>query len=241
MQKYRSVPLLLLPESETWLASINVRSADFGEGADETFQLLRRFLSAACWALPCGVKEWMRGGGDRPNRMGRGRGNRPYIAPKRERAQPIWAPEPSDEKALLALALFREGRSEQSDVYRFLSFFKVVETVAQGKRSILELIVRHLPEAREGARRSTSLNELNLASDSDLAQFLYEQCRCAIAHAHSHPLVDPDNSRHTSSIAEYVPLVQALALTIIQREYGIPRWPPRDWSPEWQVVSLSDF
>jgi hypothetical protein len=236
-QTYRGRSLLLRPDTEDRLASVNLEVGG-SEDADSAFLLLRRFLSAATWGAGYGFREHIRLGGSPCPLCGRGPLVPQYIArPGRPQADPVWAPEPSGSRALLALALYREGVNERSHIFQYLSFFKVLEILAKGKREITALAVRHLDKARSKSAPLTDQADRPTTSNSELARHLYEDGRCAIAHAHSQPLIDPDDPRNTRDIAKLVHLVRSLAEVVIEEEFKIPRWWPPDWRPEWSLVS----
>lgn len=231
-QAYRGKSLLLRPETEDTVASVSIEIVDYRECDDATF-LLRRFLSAVSWGQRVALRETGSSAGSACPEFGRGQSVPPYMAPMHPREQPLWAPEPSDPRTQLALALYREGRNEQNWAFRYLSFFKVLETLVTGRSAIIDLTVKHLGEAR---RRRGSRPEPGYelpSDDGELARRLYEGGRCAIAHAHEAPLVNPDDPSNTDQIARDVFLVQSLAEIVIEVEHQIPRWPPPAWRPDW--------
>ncbi len=229
-QEYRGRELLLWPDTGQLLASVTIE-VNPAEDCDEVFLLLRRFLSAASWSCRIGIKEHMRSGGDSPcPRIGRGPLVPAYFAPSHPRARPLWAVEPSSETALLALALYREGLCASPVVFQYLSFFKILETLVRGRNNLIQLVERHLPQARE---RIHSPPRADLP-DSDLAAYMYENGRCAVAHAHEQPLVDPDDPRGTGDIADILPMIRGVAEIVIEREHRVPRWPPPNALRVWR-------
>lgn len=233
-QTYRGRSLLLRPEAERSLATVSVEIAGYDECDDAAF-LLRRFLSAASWGQRVALREVSRTAGSACPPLGRGESDPPYRPPTHARVRPLWAPEPPDSGAQLALALYREGLNEQNWAFRYLSFFKVVETLVSGREAIIELTARHLAEARERrALRPKPGHELP-SDDGELAERLFKAGRCAIAHAHRDPLVNPDDPTDTDEIARDVFVIQGLAEVVIEKEHQVPRWQPNgtriDWSP----------
>jgi len=234
-QTYRGSTVLLHPETTQWAASIHARTESV-KTIYETWTYLRRFLSAATWASRCGFGELYAMGSSQPSDFDR-EGPAPYFPPGRRRASPLWAPELSDRRALLALALYREGRAmRRRSAQSYLSFFKVLEILAKGKSQITALVEKHLDDARRLAVQDMDKHEWQEQSDSALAITLYEQGRCAIAHAHSDPIIDPDDSLQLRDIAIHVPLVLTVAELVIEKELGVLREPPLDWNPEWSLV-----
>jgi hypothetical protein len=243
-QMYRQQWLLLRPATETLLPSVHVELSR-QEDMDDGFVLLRRFLSALTWSTGWGFAEALRLFGSARNAVSRGR--RPFEAPSAPIQRTHWVPEPADVRAQLALALYREGLNAESPAYRFLSFYKILEVVASGRSRITQLASKHVPAALGAARlrlESTTFEELE-ALPSDLpngnpmaiSERLYEDGRCAIAHAHAAPVVDPDVSPDTDRLSREVPLVRALAEEIIVNELGVPRSAPSGWSPQLKSAS----
>jgi hypothetical protein len=216
---------------------VTTEVGDYREG-EVALGLLRRFLSAVTWSTSIGLTESLSFVGTTLGLVGRGPLDLPFRAMQPAHTNPIWAPEPSNARALLALALHREGRANSNPAFQYLSYFKVLETVARGKEKLLVLMTRYLPRATERAGwdpwgkpyRSVGV------TDADLAREVYEQGRCAIAHAHGEPLIDPDDLSNTEAIYRQVRLVLALAELAIEEEHGVPKTPPPDWRPDWQLA-----
>jgi hypothetical protein len=96
----------------------------------------------------------------------------------------------SNEKARLALALFREGRTVNSTLFEFLSYFKILNIFwrdkyqnvnGQSQNELIEGIRAALPELRDdfAVSRVRALG----AAQPDVAEYLYKSARCAVAHA----------------------------------------------------------
>lgn len=231
-QEYRGRDLLLWPESEGRLACATVRLAQ-GEHSDDAYTLLRRFLSAATWSLRLGLMEYMRSGGGSPYPLiGRGPLLPAFHQPSQPQARPLEAPEPTSQSALLSLALYRDALCASPAIFQFLGFFKILETVASGRSALSALAERHLPQARKQCHK---LPQAHL-SDSDLGQHLYKQGRCAVAHAHQQPLVDPDKTRDTTDVSDLVPLMRAVAELVIEKEHCVPRFASPASPPSWRRV-----
>lgn len=238
-QSYRGRELLLRPEGEKNAATVSTHYSTPAT-LDESLGALRRFLSAATWGSNCRLEECMALGGSSPGGAGRLRELWPYNPPRHPKTSGFsYVPEPDGERALLALALFREGLNERNPFYKFLGFFKIVETVASGREALKRKIAAHIKEARlraaGGLERAHYLNQIgqeDLAAliwadeRDELPAFLYEQGRCAIAHAHSQPLRDPDHPADRTQIQLLLPLIEALGRVVIEREHGVSRWGP---------------
>lgn len=150
IQVYRGRDVHLRPESETLVASVTIEYQSHVE-QDQAFAVLRRFLSAATWGTRCGFEQVMALAGSQPGGCGRGYRIPPFRPPHRVRCHPLYAPEPRDPAALLALALFREAACGHNRIFKFLGLFKVLEIQGRGRTAIKALMTRHLPAARERA------------------------------------------------------------------------------------------
>ena len=58
-------------------------------------------------------------------------------------------------------------------------------------------------------------------SESNIGHYLYDSGRCAIAHAFSEPLVDPEDPADSARLQKDLPLVKALAQHLIESELGV--------------------
>lgn len=237
-QSYRGRRMILRPDTERLVASVSIEvSSASPSDYDAGTLVIRRFLSAISWGHGWGYREHFSLGGPRLGRIGRGPLVPAYQAPLgRPRAYPMWTPEPDDPRALLSLALFREGLNERNPMPQYLSFYKILEVVARGRSNLIALAERHLPLARRRARMLGSPAERLDLPDRELAEYLYEGGRCAIAHAHQEPLVDPDDPADTRGVNVHVPLVRALAHAVMVEDLEIPPSPPRTWIPEWSEL-----
>jgi len=57
----------------------------------------------------------------------------------------------------------------------------------------------------------------------DIGEYLYTSGRCAVAHASTTPVVDPDNPEDFLRLSADMPVLRALAEHIIINELGVPR------------------
>jgi hypothetical protein len=112
---------------------------------------------------------------------------------------------PDDEHARLALALWREGQSQDSPFAAFLSFWKAVE-VAQGKR-MDEWLVNNAGH-----------------DDKELVSQLRDRYRDAVAHGRrdrgSMVVANPDRPSDVRRMVDAVGLMRSLSWVCIQQ-----RWP----------------
>lgn len=216
---FKGLEVVVSPETESLAPSVAIPYAQSADLENALFRL-RQFLSCLAWTERGAIREVMALGGSHRGRVGRGPSVRPFRAPLRPRLSIDHLPEPTDEKASLALALYREALGVETTAYQFLGFFKVLNVLHSTGRKQIEWINRviiHL-ESFDARRRIAGLAE----SVQDLGDYLYQSGRCAVAHAHTEPLVNPDNPEHRTRLIEDLPVVKALAEHLIEHELGIP-------------------
>ena len=136
-----------------------------------------------------------------------------------EKFRADYLPEPKDDKALRAIALFREAKSLNSPAYSFLGFFKILNILFSKGADQQEWININLPAIR-GYQSSKRLDELK-KQHNNLGEYLYVQGRCAVAHAFNDPVVDPDVPSDLQRLAEDLPVIEELSAIAIEKELGI--------------------
>lgn len=138
-------------------------------------------------------------------------------------------PDPMSDKARLALAFYREGLVLRRVhlAYSFLSFFKVLNVRFPNGPAQIAWInsVTGTLASREATAR---IGELS-ATEPNVGAYLYASGRCAVAHAFSDPLIDPDNIVDQQRLSRDLPVVRNLAAQLIQSEWGVP-------APQWRVA-----
>jgi hypothetical protein len=168
-----------------------------------------------------GVVELFIGGSNNPahpGRMGRGSYGRSGWAA----VKPwdfLYLPQPQSDNASLALALFREGMSVNSSPFSFLSYFKVLNIGFPTGPKIAEWVNFNLGHVRYSPALDR-LNELK-KSNADIGAYLNVQGRCAVAHANSQPIVNPDRYDDKRRLELDLPLMKAIAENFIERELGV--------------------
>jgi len=175
-----------------------------------------RFLSVLSWVEGKGAVLISFGGGGAVHAYKR-KSNSGLVI--RDQFDLRYLPEITDPKAQLALALMREGRGIGHISYSFLSFYRVLE-VAIGKPGIAQWIeheIKHLPRGSG----SEALAKLISTGVSDVAKHLYVSGRCAIAHAGSNPIIDPDKPADSSRLYQERPLIECLAEIAIENKLGV--------------------
>jgi hypothetical protein len=145
-------------------------------------------------------------------------------------AFPFYRDIEQDPRALLALALYREGRSIESTPFEFLSYFKILnifwkdrfETVS-GVR--INPIIEGIRSELSNVKDSQAVGRINAlrSMGEDPARFLYESGRCAVAHANCDPIVDPDNVAQLHRLSEDMWIIRAIAERLIEERLGVRR------------------
>lgn len=183
---------------------------------------LSRFLSLLAWSRNGGIEELFATGSNNPTQPGRlGKGN--YGKSSWADVEPwhaLYLPMPLTPEALLALALFREGATLNSPPLAFLSHFKVLNTVFEKGSAQSDWINNHLKLVEHG-RAKERLTELKLRHQ-DIGKYLYKQGRCAVAHAFSTPVANPDDYVDRIRLRDDLPLIERLAELCIELELNVP-------------------
>lgn len=180
-----------------------------------------RFMSRLAWSRNGGIVELFSAGSNNPMKPGR-LGVGTYGISGYAQVEPwdyLYFPLTETREADLALGLFREGMSVNSVPFSFLSYFKVLNIKYGSGASQKNWINSHIEYicAPQALDRLTDLKEEKL----DIGKYLYEEGRCAVAHAHGQPLVNPDNYIDKSRMHKDLPLMKELATLFIEKELGI--------------------
>jgi len=193
-----------------------------GRSRAECEVLVMRFISMLSWVEEKGFSLEFGGlsGGNLPRPVGR----------EKERGLSISAefdlsyfPEVTDEKAMLALALMREGRGINHVGYAFLSFYKILETafpddktrIAWIAASIASLTGYNVKEALDGIRAQ------GITTPAAIGQHLFSSGRCAMAHGAHEPIIDPDKLVDLRRLGSELPIVRQLAIKAIEEIFGV--------------------
>jgi hypothetical protein len=125
----------------------------------------------------------------------------------------------NDKQTNLALALYREAITSNSIPMRFLSFAKIQNIKYNGKSQIIKAfneIVKHLIDDKV-VKRTKDLELLG----KDVGSQLYISGRCAVAHANSEPIIDPDDPTDLQDLILDMPLIKGVAEYIIEHELNL--------------------
>lgn len=130
-------------------------------------------------------------------------------------------PHSSAQEAWVALALFREGLASKNVFYSFLSFFKVIASIHRDGRRRAIWIREKLDvlDADEAVNRRDELRTGAL----DVADYLFDEGRNAIAHAEKDIFINPDEPVDYERISRDTPIIRNLAEIAIEEKYKLLR------------------
>ena len=184
----------------------------------EAFDTICRFLTALSWWYRRPARAKLRIGCTAPMRGGKG-GFGPPLRSNFQLPPSIQAP--SDSKARIALALYREATSVENTPYEFLGYFKIINVCYPTGRDQIRWINNTIPHLTD-RRANERVSEL-ATSENDVGDYLYHSGRCAVAHASTTPVVDPDNPDDILQLSADMPVARALAEYLIEHELGM-KW-----------------
>jgi hypothetical protein len=181
---------------------------------DADIARLNRMLSALVWhqKVPL-AKQWGAGGPRRPYPV--------VYGPRMSGAIQIdqrWAQQTLDtartSEQWFALALFKEGVNSRSEFYAYLCFWKVVEYALKGTQR--KWINRIAPSLSREKQRIDAI----LKSHSDLAKYLWDARRNAIAHV-LRKTMNPDDPKDELTIKRDTYVMKDFARLAIETALGV--------------------
>lgn len=191
---------------------------------DAALGIVRRFLSALSWRSRRSVEE--RGYLVATGRMRHG-GHTRYLMLYGDPEYHWPRSSPPESRQQLAQALYREALTINSIPYEFLGLFKILEVAAStgnGRKALIRKAAKEIAGStssswtwKDAAKR---LDEL--ITEGDTAEdWLYESCRCAIAHANHNPVMNPDDVSDTRRLRKDASLMRAVAEFVMIRDLGL--------------------
>jgi hypothetical protein len=219
--RWRGVDIWIMPIMKGFYPAVAMRVPP-GKSRSECEELVLRFLSSLSWVEERGfmVEGGGLSGGNLPRPMGRDKERGFSICDEFDLS---YFPEVTDEKAMLALGLMREGRGLNHVGYAFLSFYKILETafprddqrIAWISASIAALTGFGVKEALDG------ITAQGITKPEDIGTHLFKSGRCAMAHGARKPIVDPDKPGDLRRLGSELPIVRALAIKAIEEVFGV--------------------
>jgi hypothetical protein len=206
---------LLLPEDDGYFPAV----AMLGE-LEASRRAILEFVSALSWSSSGSVAVEYWTGGSRLFRAGK-RVIGGQVRAMTFKVSYLPAPNTADQK--LALALFHEGSAliRTHAAYSFLSFYKIINMVSGRRGDEQERWINQHAPAMKHHRSKQRLEEL-LKRGEDIGRYLYQSCRCAIAHAGDprNPVIDPHNPEDERRLRADLPVIITLAEIAIE-ELGV--------------------
>ena len=215
--RYRGHTMWIIPLMRDRYPAVAMKQPA-GMSQEACEKLVLRFLSALAWVEDAGYLVDGVGGGSMPNPMGRSKVGGFAICDEFDLS---YLPEPASEKALLALALMREGRGLNHPGYSFLAFYRVVElAIGRGSKHQIAWINEQLSRGLHHQARQ-ALDDLRAQSVADIGEHLYASGRCAMAHAKREPVIDPDDPADARRLWAERPIMLELAQCAIEEKLGV--------------------
>ena len=217
---FKGYKLMLTPAEDKEYPAVyinlrtNFRSRN-SEHSDRGINIILEFLSAYSWQSGQFFEIKGTGGGSFPFKQ---RGFDKYIPTSKIHFFDE-VPEINDKQALLALALRREAESQQHPAFRFLSFYRIINLVFSNPIKQKEWINNSLSSLDSHAQEK--ITELR-KTETDIANYLYVSCRCAVAHANTDNItINPDDYSDYKRLHRDMYIIEGLADLVIEKEIGI--------------------
>jgi hypothetical protein len=216
--RWRGVDIWIMPIMKGFYPAVAMKVPP-GKSRTECEELVLRFLSTLSWVEERGfmVEGGGLSGGNLPRPMGRDKQRGFAICDEFDLS---YFPEVTDEKAMLALGLMREGRGLNHVGYAFLSFYRVIEVAFSTDKQRIVWISAALVNLH-GHGVKEALDGIKAQGVADIGQHLFQSGRCAMAHANRKPIVDPDKPADVRRLGSELPIVRALAMKAIEEVFGV--------------------
>ena len=213
--KFGGYEIVLKPATKDYSASVHTELSKLN--LVEAYTLINRFLSILSWCDDQAMEDfggWS--GSSLPADVARKK-----LGISSSIDFPFYRDQETDPKARLALALYREARTVNSIPYEFLGYFKIINLLYNSGKDQKQFIKNNLenlkdPVAIDRFKELKSLGE-------DVPNFLYESGRCAIAHAYSQPILDPDDIKDVRRLSLDLSIIKEMAEIIIEDALGVSR------------------
>lgn len=121
-----------------------------------------------------------------------------------------------NKKIKLMMSFYKEAINSSSIYYKVLNFAKIIETYAKVPDEQIRLINENI-ELLKNKNYEARISEI-LKSNDDFGRYIYESCRCAVAHAGKKSNISPDNIEDYNRMIMDEPLIKHLAREIIIRK-----------------------
>jgi hypothetical protein len=212
---YRGKTIWIIPLMADHYPGLAIK---LNQGLDQeaSEKLLMQFLSTAGWVERRGYLVESIGLASRPTPLGRQARFGVSIC---EELHLTYLPEP-DDRAMLALALLREGRGLNHPGYAFLSFFRVLEVALPQSDARTAWMTDALGRLKE-SRAKMAIEALQQSGVADLGSHLYVARRSAMAHAGRGQIINPDDPKQMREVRTDLPIIEELATLAIEEVLGV--------------------
>lgn len=213
---YRGCILKCVPPENDCYPMVAIECRENKVDSARARRLLLQFVSSLVWVNSAQVKILSIYGGTFAYRVKRQNPNNRVIY-KGNCLYLRQLPEPVEDKSMLGLALYREALELENPAYQVLGFSKIFNILYDKSRGQKDWMNSNLHKIELASER---LEELR-AEGKDIGGYIYESCRCAVAHAFSEPIVNPDDPEDLSRLYKDLQLVKELAEIAIEDELGV--------------------
>lgn len=130
--------------------------------------------------------------------------------------EPQWLfrqpPNQISERKWLAMSLFREALNSRSVFYEFLNYWKAIEVAYRKVNQRCAWIDSHVDQLHLERDRVAEIRK----NQTSVADYLFKDSRCAVAHVDKRPFVDPDKTEDYHRLSRDARLVKGLARMAIE-------------------------
>lgn len=229
--EFNNRKLILFPETEKLMPAVALKTSESPKiTGEEGFSVLNAFLSSMAWIEDSKINVLGTTSGSTPMRVGKS--DIMYVS---NNFSLLALPILENDISKLSLALYREALGLSGYVYKFLSFYRIIELNAGGtdkqkrwiNRSISKIKTSDIGSSFEYSQKHpneshTRLDELKGSGINDIGEYLFFQCRSAIAHASNRKkTINPDNLNDVYQIQLDLPFIERLARLIIKEKLNI--------------------
>jgi hypothetical protein len=215
--KFSGHELLLKPGTKNTEQSIHVNLNKISQQGALT--LINRFLSILSWCSATPMENLYGHSGSVVSAAIQRRTTRAFGSCICD--YPFYRKIEEDPKVRLALALYREALTVNSIPFSFLSYFKILNIFWARSNELIEGIRQTLPAIKD--EQAIERVEKLQKTESDVPKYLYESGRCAIAHAYSDLLVDPDDVTELRRLSQDRWVIRAIAEYLIKNNLNVSR------------------
>lgn len=223
--------IVLMPKTKEQSASLHIDLRNEKINTEEALTLLNRLLSLMTW---CDDQFAILEEGWSGNPI-------PVAVPKTNLAPSLtehfWFSRhiPNPPEAKRALAIYREARNAHQNhmiPYAVLSYYKLVELKHKGRNEVKKWFGKSLTHLRQEPNLVESIErfdkEVKSSSSRNAEDYLWEACRCAVAHANKPYSIDADEYTVLRRLYVVADVLRALARLFIIKEFNVSTNPFSD-------------